>query len=60
MKMKKTPVRLEKQKDEMEELKKFLNADLHIKIKYYVLLTIFTLILMVLVFISKGQTYGYL
>lgn len=51
------PVRLER-KEEFD-LKKFLNQELTFKVKYYFLLGLFAIIVLLVGFISKGATYGY-
>lgn len=54
------PARQNKQQDEMEELKQFLQSDLIIRIEYYVILTILMIICMIICFAVQPQTYGFL
>ena len=54
------PVRLEKQQDELEEIKAILNADLVFKIKFYILMIIAMLILILICSMVQPQTYGYI
>lgn len=58
--MKNKPARLNKKKDEMEELKAFLNTDLVFKIKFYLLIIILMIILFIVCSIIQPQTYGYI
>lgn len=56
----KQPARLEKQEDEIEQIKSFLNGSVVVRVKYYIVLTIFMILLFILMWIVKGPTYGYL
>ena len=49
--------RVEEKKDPIEEL---FNADITVQIKFWTVFIAFILLGCLLVFMSKGQTYGYL
>ena len=58
--MKDKPVRLYKQEDELEKLKKVLDSELVFKIKFYLLVIIAMIILFIVCSIIQPQTYGYI
>lgn len=58
--MKDKPVRLYKQEDELEKLKKVLDSELVFKIKFYLLVIIAMIILFIICSIIQPQTYGYI
>ena len=58
--MKDKPVRLYKQEDELEKLKKVLDSELVFKIKFYLLVIIAMILLFIICSIIQPQTYGYI
>lgn len=54
------PVRLCKQEDEFEQMKKLLNAELVFKIKFYTVMIIALIIFLVLCFLVQHETYGFI
>ena len=58
--MKDKPVRLYKQEDELEKLKKVLDSEIVFKIKFYLLVIIAMIILFIICSIIQPQTYGYI